>query len=233
MSDRTVGEAGSRVAENGGAPSAMNTKPENYIVDIHPDGAPEQGGLGVIADGRILTCAHHRVSLGHGRRWTDLYRARRIHDGEVGTFAAWLATSMDFMVLDDQPIGFEIEDSELFAGAVDVVDCEETLRPARLEFSDPDRGARVAGFFFGPDGRTRHDVELSLWDDYHLIEFRSNGAVAGTSGGPLFLEDGSLVGLVLAQWRDGSPKPMSQGVRIDLAAPLLLHQVLEFERKVL
>ena len=211
----------------------MTNNPENFIVSVHPDDMPDQSGLGVIVDGRILTCAHHRADLGHGPLWTDLYRVQRIHDGQEGTFAAWLATSMDFMVLDDQPMGFGIEDGDLFAGAVDVTDCSTTLHPAKLDFSNPSRGKTMAGFFFAPDGSTRHHIEFSLYDTEPMIDFSTDHAVPGTSGGPVFLEDGTLIGLVLGQLQAGAPSATGRALRIDLAAPLLVHKTLEFETKAL
>ena len=211
----------------------MSMEPENFVVAIHPEDEPDQHGLGVIVGDQIFTCAHHRVVLGHGPLWTDIYQVTRIQDGEGGCFAAWLATSMDFMVLDHQPMSFEIEDGELFAGSQDVVDLPTSLSPTRLEFADPEGCVQAEGFFFGQDGRTRQHVEFALWAEQAFITFASNEVVPGTSGGPLFLADGSLVGLILGHLEAGEPVHTGRAIRIDQAAPLLLHQSVGFERKVL
>lgn len=200
----------------------------------HPHGE----GLGVLCGQWIFTCAHYFESLSceiEALQWLETWR---ICDETKGTFAVLYASTMDFMIL--APDSMTVESSE--AGGTesswDVIqaaeELHEALRPTEVVFQNGSAAVKLPGFFFGPDGKTRHHAEFALSRNSGFITFHSNDAVKGCSGGPLFTEDFKLIGI----YTNSGNYPLEGdlrhciGRRIDQCMPRFLYPMIEWETMV-
>ena len=216
----------------------MNTDEQvcESVVAISTRKFPEGEGLGVLCGQWVFTCAHYFEALVIDLKCVPWLEVWRISDGTKGTFAMLYASTMDFMIL--APDGMTSSSSE--AGGTEsswdvIIAAEErcsSLRPTEVVFQSGATAIMLPGFFFGPNGKTRHKAEFELHKDSAIIGFYSNDAVKGCSGGPMFTEDYQLIGI----YTNSSKQPLEGnlrhciGRRIDLCLPRLLYPQIEWDR---
>jgi hypothetical protein len=211
-------------------------------IEIHRRSAKERNqgeGLGILCGEWIFTCAHYRDSFATKPGEADLFVAWCANMARIprGVFASLYASSMDFQVL--APDGMTVETSE--AGGTEsslqmIGEFHERfgkgIWPAEVVFEKGAASATLAGFFFGPDGRTIHRAKFKLWPGSGKIEFFSNDFVKGCSGGPIFTNGNQLIGVGTVHSNHPFPNGLRQcwGNRIDQCMPRLLQARIEWGR---
>lgn len=199
-------------------------------------------GLGLISCGLIYTCAHFR------ERWSllpgdaDIYAAWCLNDETMphGLLAGLYASTLDFMIL--APDGMTVIMSEE-GGTETGLDllCDFTekynsdIRPTEVEFPPEMQSAKIHGYFFGADGKTRHRTKFKIWHHSAKIEFYSNDFEAGCSGGPIFTDQDHFIGVVTvaSSHPDLNGLRHCLGVRIDQCMPRLLQSRIQWDRLVI
>jgi hypothetical protein len=213
---------------------ALNAIRERLVFVRHG----ESNGMGYLSDGMIFTCAHVHPHLPVGFIDTDLFDVQRVHGGK-GTFAMLAATSLDVMVL--APDGWNCGLSEgPTRDALELI-CEIEVdeaapRPAKIDFRSMD-SVRIEGYFFFKDGVTLRPAVFELSKDSEVISFISTPDTQGCSGGPLFTNNGQLLGVFNATGprlsRPITATHAAFGRRIDISLPEIVARRIEWDHLVL
>ncbi len=198
--------------------------------------------LGLISGGLIFTCAHlqDQWSLLPGE--VDLYDVWCMNDPTIprGLLAGHYASTLGCMILaSDSMTVITSEDGGTESGFALLSEFEEKygseIRPTEIEFPEETESAKVHGFFFGADGKTRHRTLFKIWKNSYQIEFYSNDFERGCPGGPIFTDQNQFIGVVTV----ASTHPCLNGlrhclgVRIDQCMPRLLQSRIQWDRLVI
>lgn len=206
------------------------------LFHISPAEYPGTTGLGILCGKYIFTCAHSYNYLPVGLHDVCLFDVKRVCDGAEATFAMYVATTMDAMILapDGMNAGLADDDGPT-SSATDVYyqfrDKHTPLRPAAISFRQGQKSVAVDGFFFAPDGKAMHRTQFHLDNNSPIIRFYYDDMPNGCSGGPLFTDDLKLIGIATSQ----SNRPVKNGLkecigkRIDLCFPTYVHQELDWD----
>ncbi len=199
-------------------------------------------GLGLISGGLIYTCAHFR------ERWSllpgdaDIYAAWCLNDETLprGLLAGLYASTLDFMIL--APDGMTVilsEDGGTETGLALLSEFEEKynsdILPTEIEFPEATESAKIHGFFFGADGKTRHRTQFKIWKNSYQIEFYSNDFERGCPGGPIFTDQNQFIGVVTVASTHPDLNGLRHclGVRIDQCMPRLLQSRIQWDSLVI
>ena len=214
-------------------------------VSVQPKSAEEftQGeGLGILCGQWVFTCAHYLDSLTTKPGEADLFAAWCVSNPEIprGIFASLYASSMDFQILAPDGMTVEMSQGGGTEGSLEMIGefqerHDNGIRPAEVVFEEGATCAKLAGFFFGPDGRTIHRAKFMLRRDSGKIEFFSNDFTKGCSGGPIFTDGSHLIGVGTAHSDHPFPNGLRHcwGNRIDQCMPRLLQNRTEWDRLVI
>lgn len=210
------------------------------LFHISPAECPNTTGLGILCGKYIFTCAHSYDYLPVGLHGVCLFDVKRVYVGAVATFAMYVATTMDAMIL--APDGMNdglAEDDGPTSTALDMYyqfrERHTPLRPAAVSFRPGHNSAAVDGFFFAPDGKTIHRTQFHMGNNDPVIRLYYDDMPNGCSGGPLFTDDLKLIGIATSQ----SSGPVKNGLkecvgkRIDLCLPTYVHQEFDWDARSL
>jgi hypothetical protein len=182
-------------------PYNRTVEPEKSIVKIK---SHIGNGLGILTPEGIITCGHLLTRLPNLSVYNEPpdFEVTRVCDGEKARFFMYSGTSHDLLFLRPQSILYEIIDGEDSAGffmmeALDLPNCNPFPEPFR------DLNSSHEGFFFEPDGKTRHLCEFTLSLN-HCICIKNTPVENGSSGGPLFTAENKLVGIMVASENKGT-----------------------------
>lgn len=199
-------------------------------------------GLGLISGSWIYTCAHFqdRWSMLPGE--VDLYAAWCVNDAAMpsGLFAGYYASSLDFMILAADGMSLITSEDGGTETALDLLEAFAEkhgagIRPAEIHFPAEMESAKIRGFFFGANGKTRHWTAFRIWQHSAKFEFYSNDFTSGCSGGPIFKENHQFIGVttVASTHPDLNGLHHCLGVRIDQCMPRLLSSRIPWDQFVI
>lgn len=199
-------------------------------------------GLGLISGGLIYTCAHLRDRWSLIPGYADIYAAWCVNDETLprGLVAGLYASTLDFMIL--APDGMTVimsEDGGTESGLALLTEFHEkygyVIRPTEMEFPPDMESAKIQGYFFGADGKTRHPAKFKIFNHSANVEFYSNDFKAGCSGGPIFTDQDQFIGVVTVASTHPDLNGLRHclGVRIDQCMPRLLQNRIQWDRLVI
>jgi len=200
---------------------------EQRIVKIRPQGSESATGLGIVSEERVFTCASHLGSIGIGAFQEAAFDVTLVTTGVTEPLMQYLATSYDFMVLAYNSLEVIDEGDGGYDVLMGLEDERELppLPPARIEFTD-DPPLPLKGYIFLPDGKTTHDVEISMMTGapFVVAEIEEGVDLKGAGGGPLMTADHQLIGIVQGTFHglvdeNGRNYTQIKAVRLDLAMP--------------
>ncbi len=186
----------------------MEKDMSRYVATLSLNG---KEGLGVVATGHILTCAHFFPGVCIDREtWFEV--SGSIPDQEPAEYyVQTLDAMLDFMVLGDNPLNIALD------GEAVVWEIEPDIRPVELHFPETAASVRTPVYMFTPDGKTAVHASATLYQWCHV--FKVHHALDQVcSGSPVFTADHELIGIVQGRHYDINGTPWIQALRIDMAA---------------